>query len=73
MVPHPDITSQLCREHQRQMLAAASQRQRRQHARRASKAAGIVAAAIRRLATDVPGPLAAARPAGELLALSKLS
>ena len=74
MVTHPDITSQLCREHQRQMLAAASQRQpRRQHARRASKAAGIFAAAIRRLATDVPGPLAAARPAGELLALSKLS
>jgi hypothetical protein len=50
MFTHPDITSQLVREHQRQLLAAASQRQpRRQHGRQLSKATGI-AAVIRRLA-----------------------
>lgn len=58
MFTHPDITSQLGRERQRQMLAAASQRQlRRQHGRRASKATDIAAAVIRRLApvTAEPG------------------
>ena len=50
MFTHPDITSQLVREHQRQIRAAASQQQlRRQHSRRTSKATGIAAAVIRRL------------------------
>jgi hypothetical protein len=57
MFTHPDITSQLGREHQRQMLAAASQRQlRRQHRRQASKATDIAAAAIRRLAPVTAEP-----------------
>ena len=56
MSPNPYITSQLCREHHRQMLAAASQRQlRRQHGRQVSKAADI-AAVIRRLATAIAEP-----------------
>jgi len=57
MFTHPDITSQLVREHQRQMLAAASQRQpRRQHGRQTSKATGIAAAVIRRLAPVIAEP-----------------
>jgi hypothetical protein len=57
MFTHPDIASQLCHEHQRQMLAAASQRQlHRQHGRQTSKAADIAAAAIRRLATVIAQP-----------------
>src|SRR6201994_272093 len=60
MFTHPDITSQLGREHQCQMLAAASQRQlRRQHCRQASKAADIAAAVIRRLASVTGLPLVA--------------
>jgi len=47
MFTHPDITSQLVRERQRQMLIAARQRQLR---RQTSKATGIAAAVIRRLA-----------------------
>jgi hypothetical protein len=51
MFTHPEITSQLGRERQRQMLAAARQRQLRgQHGRQAPKAADIAAAVIRRLA-----------------------
>jgi hypothetical protein len=58
MSPHPYITSQLCREHQRQMLAAASHRQlRRQSGRQISKAADIAAAVIRRLTTAVAEPV----------------
>jgi hypothetical protein len=57
MFTHPDITSQLGREHQRQMLAAASQRRlRRQHGRQASKATDIAAAVIRRLAPVTAEP-----------------
>jgi hypothetical protein len=57
MFTHPYIVSQLGREHQRQMLAAASQRQlHRQQGRQASKAADIAAAAIRRLATVIAQP-----------------
>ena len=56
MFTHPDITSQLGREHQRQMLTAARQRQlRRQHGRQTSKATDI-AAVIRRLATVIAEP-----------------
>jgi hypothetical protein len=57
MFTHPEITSQLASEHQRQMLAAASQRQlRRQHDRQAPKAANIAATIIRRLATVIAKP-----------------
>jgi len=57
MFSHPYITSQLSREHQRQMRAAASQmRLRRQHGRQAFKAADIAAAIIRRLATVIAEP-----------------
>jgi hypothetical protein len=57
MFTHPDITSQLVREHQRQLLAAASQRQpRRQPGRQVSKATGIAAAVIRRLAPITAEP-----------------
>jgi hypothetical protein len=57
MFTHPDITSQLVRERQRQMLAAASQRHlRRQHGRRTSKATGIAAAVIRRLTPVIAEP-----------------
>ena len=57
MFTHPYIASQLGREHQRQMLAAASQRQlHRQHGRQTSKAADIAAAVIRRLATVIAEP-----------------
>ena len=57
MFTHPDITSQLGREHQRQMLAAARQRQvRHQHGRRVSTAAAIAAAAVHRLAPVVAEP-----------------
>lgn len=57
MSPHPYITSQLCREHQRQMLAAASQRLlRRQHRRQVSKAADMAAAVIRCLAAAIAEP-----------------
>jgi hypothetical protein len=54
MYTHPEITSQLGREHHRQMLAAARQRQlRRQHGHQAPKAADIAATVIRRLATVI--------------------
>jgi hypothetical protein len=57
MFTHPEITSQLGREHQRQMLAAARRRQlRRQHGRQVSKGAVIAAAVIRRLATVIAEP-----------------
>jgi len=57
MFIHPDIASQLGREHQRQMLAAARQRQlRRQHGRQVSKGAVIAAAVIRRLAPVTAEP-----------------
>jgi len=57
MFTHPDITSQFVREHQRQLLAAASQRQlRRQHGRQVSKATGIAVAVIRRLAPVTAEP-----------------
>jgi hypothetical protein len=57
MFTHPDITSQLVRERQREMLAAARQRQLgRPHGRRVSKAAGIAAAVIRRLAPVIAEP-----------------
>ena len=57
MFTHPDITGQLVRDRQRQMLAAARQRQpRRQHGRRVSKAADIAAAVIRRLAPVIAEP-----------------
>jgi len=57
MFTHPDITGQLVRERQRQMLAAARQRQiRRQHGRRVSTAEAIAAAAVRRLAPVVAEP-----------------
>jgi len=57
MFTHPYIASQLGREHQRQMVAAASQRQlHRQHGRQTSKAADIAAADIRRLATVIAEP-----------------
>jgi hypothetical protein len=57
MFTHPDITGQLVRECQRQMLAAASQRQlRRQPGRLTSKATGIAAAVIRRLAPVIAEP-----------------
>ena len=53
MFTYPDITSQLVREHQRQMLAAASQRQL---PRQVSKAADVAAAVIRRLVTVIAEP-----------------
>jgi len=53
MFTHPDITSQLVRERQRQMLIAARQRQLR---RQTSKATGIAAAVIRRLAPVIAEP-----------------
>ena len=58
MFTHPDITSQLIRERQRQMLVAARQQQqlRRQHGRQTSKATGIAAAVIRRLAPVIAEP-----------------
>ena len=57
MFTHPDITSQLVREHQRQLLAAASQRQpRRRHGRHVSKATGTTAAVTRRLAPVTAEP-----------------
>jgi len=61
MFTHPDITSQFVREHRRQLLAAASQRQLRrqhgrQHGRQVSKATGIAAAVIRRLAPVTAEP-----------------
>ena len=57
MFTHPDITSHLIRERQRQLLVAARQRQlRRQHGRQVSKAADIAAAVIRRLTTVIAEP-----------------
>jgi hypothetical protein len=57
MFTHPEITSQLGRERQRQMLAAARRRQlRRQHSRQAPAGADIAAAVIRRLATVIAEP-----------------
>ena len=57
MFTHPDITGQLIRERQRQMLAAARQRQlSRQHGRQVSKAADIAAAVIRRLVPVIAEP-----------------
>ncbi len=57
MFTHPEITSQLGREHQRQMLAAARQRRLgRRHGRQAPKAADIAAAVIRRRATVIAVP-----------------
>ena len=57
MFTYPDITSQLVREHQRQMLASVRQRQlRRQHGRPASTASGIAAAVIRRLTPVIAEP-----------------
>ena len=56
MFTHPDITCQLVRDRQRQMLAAARPRPpRRQHGRQTSKATGIAAAVIRRLAPVTAG------------------
>jgi hypothetical protein len=51
MFTHPEIISRLGREHQRQMLAAA-----RQRGRQGPKAADIVAAVTRRLATVIAEP-----------------
>jgi hypothetical protein len=57
MFPHPHIAGQLAREHQRQMLAEASQRQlRRQHHRPAARTATPAGRIIRRLATAIAGP-----------------
>ena len=57
MFTHPEIISQLGREHQRQMLAAARQRQlRRQRGRQAPMAADIAVTVIRRLATVIAEP-----------------
>jgi hypothetical protein len=56
MFTHPDITGQLVRERQRQMLAAARQRHRRQHGRQVSNAPAIAAAVIRRLAPVIAEP-----------------
>jgi hypothetical protein len=57
MFTHPEITSQLGREHQRQMLAAARQRRLgRQHGHQTPHAADIVAAVTRRRATVIAEP-----------------
>jgi hypothetical protein len=58
MFTHPDITSQLIRERERerQMLVAARQQLRRQHGRQTSKATAIAAAVIRRLAPVIAEP-----------------
>ena len=57
MATHPEIISQLGREHQRQMLATARQRQlHRPHGHRAPKPMDIAAAFIRRLTTVITEP-----------------
>jgi len=70
MFTHPDLASQLAREHHRQMLAEAGQRQlrRRHQATRNASAAGTI---IRRVATAIAGAgIAAGRssPTGHHLA-----
>jgi hypothetical protein len=63
MCIHPDLTSQLAREHHRQTLAAASRRQlRRAQGRQATGTANGVGTIIRRAAAVIAGTgLAAAR------------
>jgi hypothetical protein len=57
MFTHPDITGQIIRERQREMLAAARQRQlSHRHGRQVSKAADIAAAVIRRLVPVMAEP-----------------
>lgn len=56
MFLHPDITSQLAREHHRDMLAEASQRQlRRQDGRPAARKANAAGTIIARVATAIGG------------------
>jgi hypothetical protein len=63
MFPHPGLTSQLAREHHRQMLAGASQRQlRRRHSHPTTKRASGARMIIRRIAAAIPGAGTAALP-----------
>jgi hypothetical protein len=63
MFTHPRLTSQLAREHHRQMLAGASRRQlRRRHGRQATRNAGGAGKVIRRVAAAIAGAGIAALP-----------
>ena len=63
MFTHPDLTSQLAREHHRQMLAEASRRQlRRRYSHRATSTANGASKIIRRLAAAIAGAGIAALP-----------
>ena len=54
MSTHPDLTSQLAREHHRQMLAQAGRRQlRRRRGHQAARNANGVGTIIRRVATAI--------------------
>jgi hypothetical protein len=72
MFTHPDLASQLAREHRRQMLADAARRQRRHQQRhQATRTANLAGTITGRLATALAGPgradmptPAAASPAG---------
>jgi hypothetical protein len=56
MFTHPGLTSQLAREHHRQMLAEASRRQlRRRHGHQATRNASGAGKIIRRIATAIAG------------------
>ena len=63
MFTHPGLTSQLAREHHRQMLAEASRRQlRRRHGHQATRNASGAGKIIRRIATAIAGAGIAALP-----------
>jgi hypothetical protein len=63
MFTHPGLTSQLAREHHRQMLAEASRRQlRRRHGHQATRNASGAGKIIHRIATAIAGAGIAALP-----------
>jgi hypothetical protein len=63
MFTHPGLTSQLAREHHRQMLAEASRRQlRRRHSHQATRNASGAGKIIRRIAAAIAGAGIAALP-----------
>ena len=63
MCTHPDLTSQLAREHHRQLLAEASRRQlRRRHGHLATRNASGTGKIIRRVAAAIAGAGSAALP-----------
>jgi hypothetical protein len=63
MFTHPGLTSQLAREHHRQMLAEASRRQlRRRHGDQVTRNASGAGKIIRRVAAAIAGAGIAALP-----------